>query len=140
MAVNYYTEECEFNYRGKLRTTRWVRAAIAEEGLKTGEISIIFCSDGYLLEMNKQHLRHDYFTDIITFGYDDGDRVSGDLFISINTVATNAEKFGAEFTEELKRVIIHGVMHLCGYPDKTEEEARTMRGKEDYYLEKFENA
>lgn len=139
MAVKYYTEDCRFNYPGKRATSAWVRSAIAEEGLETGEISVIFCSDDYLLQMNIEHLGHDYYTDIITFDYREGGVVSGDLFISIDTVRSNAAKYGdIPFLDELRRVIIHGVMHICGYGDKTLPEEKIMRQKENHYLTKFE--
>ena len=100
-------------------------------------ISIIFCSDDYLLKINQDYLNHDYFTDIITFDYCEGNSVSGDLFISIDMIRANAEKFGVEFIDELHRVIIHGVMHLVGFKDKTDEEAQVMRTQENYWLERF---
>ena len=100
-----------------------------------GEINYIFCSDPYLLEINKQYLGHDYFTDILTFDYSQKPVVSGDLFISIDTVRENAEYYGATFEEELHRVIVHGLLHLIGYDDHTPEEQKTMREKENYYLD-----
>ncbi len=134
MAVHYYTEDCDIRFPGKRKTGRWIDRTIAAEGRETGQISIVFCSDDYLLALNRKHLNHDYFTDIITFDYDEGETVSGDLFISIDTVRANAVQFGVSFPEELYRVIIHGVLHLCGYKDKTPEDSRLMREKENYYL------
>ena len=98
------------------------------------DISIIFCSDNYILDVNIRYLHHDYFTDVITFDYCEGDRLSGDLFISIDSVRENAIEFGTEFDEELHRVIVHGLLHLIGYDDHTQEDQKVMRGKEDYYL------
>lgn len=138
MAVHYYTEDCALKFSDRRKVSRWIGDTIAEEGKKRGEISIIFCSDAYLLAINKKHLNHDYFTDIITFDYDEGDVVSGDLFISVNTVRVNASEFNVTFEQELHRVIIHGVLHLCGYKDKTDPEAKLMRAKENHYLGKRE--
>lgn len=108
---------------------------VIEKELKViGEISIIFVSDSYLLEMNQKYLNHDYYTDIITFDYCEMNIVSGDLFISVDRVQENAESFDVDFLTELQRVMIHGVLHLCGYKDKTEEEERLMRELENKYL------
>jgi len=111
---------------------------IIEEEKEPGDISVIFCSDEYLLEMNKKHLQHDYYTDIITFNYVDDLLISGDLFISADRIKDNAIKFGVAFLEELYRVIFHGVLHLIGYNDKTEAEQKMMRQKENYYLAKVD--
>ena len=97
-------------------------------------ISIIFCSDNYILDVNQKYLQHDYFTDIITFDYCEGDRLSGDLFISVDTVKENALEYGTEFQEELHRVIVHGILHLIGYDDHSPEDIEVMRKKENYYL------
>lgn len=111
---------------------------IIEEEKEPGDISVIFCSDEYLLDMNKKHLQHDYYTDIITFNYVDDLLISGDLFISADRIKDNAVKFGVAFLEELYRVIFHGVLHLIGYNDKTEAEQKMMRQKENYYLAKVD--
>lgn len=115
-----------------------IEQLIKEENKEAGDISVIFCSDEYLLEMNKTHLNHDYYTDIITFNYVDGKLISGDLFISVDRVKENAVKFEVSFYEELYRVILHGVLHLVGYNDKTGEEKKVMREKENYYLKKID--
>ena len=94
----------------------------------------IFCSDEKILEVNRQYLQHDYYTDIITFDYSEGDRISGDIFISIDTVRSNAEKYGTNFDDELHRVIIHGILHLCGLKDKSEADSKKMRKAEDKAL------
>ncbi len=108
---------------------------VAGSEIKTlGDISIIFCSDNYILDVNIRYLHHDYFTDVITFDYCEGNKLSGDLFISIDSVRENAIEFGTEFDEELHRVIVHGLLHLIGYDDHTPEDQRVMRSKEDYYL------
>jgi rRNA maturation RNase YbeY len=108
---------------------------IDNEGFIEKEITIILCSDLYLLKMNKQHLNHDYFTDIITFSYNTENHISGDLFVSVDRLKDNAALFGVSFNTELERVIYHGVLHLCGYDDKTDDEISVMREKEKYYLE-----
>ena len=107
---------------------------IKNEQKKRGELTFIFCSDEYLLEMNKQYLDHDYYTDIITFDYVENNIVSGDLFISIDRIKENAQKFNIEFLKELYRVVFHGVLHLVGYNDKTDEEQKVMTEKENFYL------
>ena len=108
---------------------------VAESEIKKlGNINIIFCSDNYILDVNMKYLQHDYFTDIITFDYCEKNVLSGDLFISIDSVRENALFYGTEFSDELNRVMVHGVLHLAGYDDHTEEEIKTMRSKEDYYL------
>jgi probable rRNA maturation factor len=115
----------------------WLTEAARQEDKITGEITLIFCSDEHLLEMNRQYLDHDYYTDIITFDYSDGDEISGDLFISVDRVYDNAEMNGVSHENELRRVCVHGVLHLCGFGDKSDEEATLMRSKEDYYLDKY---
>lgn len=115
----------------------WLKNVVEEEGYVLGPISLVFCSDDYLLEMNKLYLEHDYYTDIITFDYSEDDEVSGDLFISIDRVMDNANSLGVEVKCELKRVCVHGVLHLCGYKDKSPEQILEMREKEDYYLNKY---
>ena len=111
-----------------------VRLLIQNEEKTFGDISVICCSDEYLLKINEQYLGHHYYTDIITFDYVENAVISGDLFISVDRVAENAEKYGNPFIEELHRVIIHGVLHLVGYNDKTVKEQSLMREKEDFYL------
>lgn len=110
---------------------------IISENFNIGDITIVFCVDDYLLEINKTYLDHDYYTDIITFDYSDGIIMSGDLFISVDRVVENSKAFHVSFIQELSRVIYHGVLHLCGYKDKTDEDVLVMREKENYYLEKF---
>jgi rRNA maturation RNase YbeY len=112
----------------------WFTQVCALEEKTLGEISVIFCSDEYLLEMNKEHLMHDYYTDIITFDYSVEDEVSGDLFISVDRVAENAVEFSDGFSDELNRVCVHGLLHLCGYKDKSPEDEAVMRSKEDEML------
>lgn len=115
----------------------WLEKVVEDEGKECGDINLIFCSDEALLDMNKQYLDHDYYTDIITFDYSEEDEISGDLFISIDRVVDNSREFGYEYINELRRVCVHGVLHLCGYKDKSEGDEMIMRTKEDYYLLKF---
>lgn len=137
MAITFNSEDTKFNISGSKRdVSAWVRAAVAEEGFKVGEINVIFCSDPYLLEINRHYLHHDYFTDIITFDYCENGVLSGDLFISVDTVKGNSEEYQVMFHVELLRVIIHGVMHLAGYKDKTDPDAAKMRERENHYLAK----
>ena len=114
--------------------TNWISKVCIDENYNLGDISLIFCSDEYLLDMNRTHLDHDYYTDIITFDYTDNQIVSGDLFISIDRVRDNASDFNVSFEHELHRVIIHGVLHLCGYKDKSDDEEKLMRTKENNAL------
>lgn len=112
----------------------WYSSVCEVEGKELGEVSVIFCSDEHLLEMNKEYLEHDYYTDIITFDYSQGALVSGDLFISLDRVRDNADEFGVLFQDELHRVCVHGLLHLCGYKDKSEAEEVLMRSKENEML------
>ena len=133
--VRYFNEDISFEFKQKRLISSWLGMVAASEIKKLADINIIFCSDNYILDVNMKYLQHDYFTDIITFDYCEGDRLSGDLFISIDSVRENASFYGTEFKDELNRVIVHGILHLVGYDDHTEEEIKTMRSKEDYYLE-----
>ncbi|MBR5212287.1 MAG: rRNA maturation RNase YbeY [Bacteroidales bacterium] len=132
--ISYYFEDTDFIFKGKTRNSKWLRLVAESEIRKIGDISIIFCSDNYILDVNQKYLQHDYFTDIITFDYCEGDRLSGDLFISVDSVRENAVEYGTEFSEELYRVIVHGVLHLIGYDDHNDEDIAMMRKKENYYL------
>ncbi|MHA7110938.1 rRNA maturation RNase YbeY [Sunxiuqinia elliptica] len=134
MSINFYFEDIEEFQLDQPKTIEWIKNSIRKEGKNTSEISFIFCSDDYLLDINRQYLDHDYYTDIITFDYVEGDDVSGDVFISIDRVRENAETFQVSFQNELNRIIIHGVLHLLGYKDKEADEKKIMTGKEDYYL------
>jgi len=134
--IRYFFEDTSFKFSGRRNNSTWLKNAVTEEGKKLGDVNIIFCSDPYLLEINKQYLGHDYYTDVITFDYCENDIVSGDVFISVDTVRDNAAFYKAEFKDELSRVMVHGVLHLLGYDDHTEPDQKTMRSKEDYYLAK----
>lgn len=126
MAVSYYSDGVKTPPIRKRNTTNWIKSVAASHGKKVGDIGYIFCSDDKILEVNNQYLQHDYYTDIITFDYSEGDTVSGDLYISLDTVRSNSEQLGTDYNEELHRVIIHGVLHLCGIDDKTPEAQEAM--------------
>ncbi len=115
----------------------WLQDVVATENLELGDVCIVFCSDDELLEMNVKFLQHDFFTDILTFDYCIDNVVSGDLFISIDRIVDNAAKLKEDYVTELKRVCVHGVLHLCGYGDKTEKQTLVMRQKEDFYISKY---
>ena len=132
--IRYFTEDVKFVLKDKLANNRWLKMVAGSEIRKIGDINIIFCSDNYILDVNMRYLQHDYFTDIITFDYCEGKTLSGDLFISIDSVRENALEYGAEFDDELHRVMVHGLLHLIGYDDHTPEEAKIIHDKEDYYL------
>ena len=131
-----YHSECDFQLKDNESITKWLEVAISTENKELGEINYIFCDDQYLLKKNQEYLKHDTFTDIITFDYTEKNRLSGDIFISIERVKENAINFAVPFETELRRVIIHGVLHLMGYKDKSEEDTETMRSKENFYLSK----
>lgn len=133
--VRYFFEDVKFDYKDRRFNNHWLKLVAESEICRLGDINIIFCSDPYILNINIQYLGHDYFTDIITFDYREGNVISGDLFISVDSVKENAVYYGAEFQEELHRVIVHGLLHLLGYDDHTDEEKKVMRAKEDYYLD-----
>ena len=132
--ISYYFQDTDFKFRDRRKTNEWLKLAAESEIRRIGNISIIFCSDNYVLDINQKYLQHDYFTDIITFDYCEGDRLSGDLFISVDSVRENSVEFGTEYKDELNRVIIHGLLHLVGYDDHTEKDIKLMRSKENYYL------
>ncbi|MCQ2157939.1 MAG: rRNA maturation RNase YbeY [Bacteroidales bacterium] len=133
--VRYYKEDTNFDFRHKRINNSWYKLVCESEIKKLGDINVIFCSDNYILDINMKYLQHDYFTDIITFDYCEGNVISGDLFISIDSVRENSEYYGTSFEDELNRVLVHGVLHLVGYDDHKEEDIRMMRSKEDYYLD-----
>ncbi|MFC5875050.1 rRNA maturation RNase YbeY [Chryseobacterium arachidis] len=116
---------------------KWLEDIILSEEKKLGEINYIFCDDEYLLKVNQDYLQHDYYTDIITFDYVKGKTISGEIFVSLQRISDNASTLSREYEEELRRVLAHGILHLSGYKDKTEEEEKLMRSKEDHYLAKY---
>lgn len=132
--ITYNTDGVKMPSIKKRENTAWVKAVAASYGKRVGEIAYIFVDDEKILEVNRQYLGHDYYTDIITFDYCEGDVISGDLFISLDTVRTNAERVGATYEEELHRVIIHGILHLCGINDKGPGEREIMEAAEDNAL------
>lgn len=134
MAISYQTDGIKMPAIKKRETTAWIKAVAASYGKKVGEIAYIFCSDEKILEVNRQYLEHDYYTDIITFDYCEGKTISGDLFISLDTVKTNAEQFKTSYEEELHRTIIHGILHLCGINDKGPGEREIMEAAENKAL------
>lgn len=134
MAISFYSEEVELPAINQEAVSSWVREVTKTYGKKTGDISYIFCSDEKILEVNRQYLQHDYYTDIITFDYTEGNKISGDLFISLDTVKTNSDTFHTPYNEELHRTIIHGISHLCGINDKGPGEREIMEANENKAL------
>ncbi|SRR5574344_1270377 len=132
-----FYSEISFNLTQKLLYKKWLTFLIHNERRKLGSINYIFCDDAYLLELNQKYLQHDTLTDIITFDYTEEKTISGDIYISIERVRENSSIFGVTFQEELLRVLSHGVMHLCGYKDKTETDAAMMRTKENFAIERY---
>lgn len=126
-----FNYETEFVLTNEEQITRWVKEVIEKEGCKEGEINYIFCGDEYLHKINVEFLQHDTYTDIISFDYSLGKLINGDIYISIDRVKENAEKYNTTFAEELHRVMIHGILHYAGYKDKTEEDKNEMRNKEN---------
>lgn len=133
-SISFHSEDISFELNNPNMTQVWVEKTIQQEGKCLGEISYIFCSDEYLHKINLEHLNHDTYTDIITFNYCEKDVISSDIFISVDRVRDNAQTYGVDFLNELHRVLIHGVLHLVGYNDKTDEDQETMTSKEDFYL------
>ncbi|MDR2285278.1 MAG: rRNA maturation RNase YbeY [Sphingobacterium sp.] len=136
--ISFFSEDIEYTLKEKAKVREWIHSAIQAEGFKrVSELNFIFCSDEYLLDINKEYLNHDTYTDIVTFdSSEDEEVIAGDIFISIERVRENAAKFKVPERDELHRVIIHGVMHLCGYLDKKKEEKERMTAKENEYLQK----
>lgn len=132
--ISYNTVNVKMPAIRRRDTSAWVKAVAASYGKKVGEIAYIFVDDEEILRVNREYLQHDYYTDIITFDYTEGDTISGDLFISLDTVRTNAEQFDKPYAEELHRVIIHGILHLCGINDKGPGEREIMEAAEDKAL------
>ncbi len=136
--IDFNFEDVEFKLPDNSLLRNWIEYTIRNESKELGDISYIFCSDEYLWNMNKQYLNHDYYTDIITFDYVKDDIISGDLFISYDRISDNAEKFDVLRETELLRVMIHGVLHLIGYDDVTDELEKEIHKKEDFYIDIFE--
>ncbi len=132
--IEYFFEDIDSINIGQ-NTSGWLLELIKSEGFKAGRINYIFCDDEYLLKVNREYLNHDYYTDVITFDYVKGKTVSGDIFVSLPRISENADSLDLSFITELHRVLAHGILHLCGYKDKTAPEADQMRYKEEFYLE-----
>ena len=138
--ITYNTENVKMPAIRRRDVSRWVRQVAASYGRRVGEIGYLFCDDEKILEVNREYLSHDYYTDIITFDYTDGDVINGDLVISLDTVRSNAELFGKEYDDELLRVIIHGILHLCGINDKGPGERELMEAAENKALAMYGKA
>lgn len=134
MAISFSNQNIDFSLPDQNRVKEWISTLIKRHGMSVGNIGYLFCDDSFLLEANNKYLNHDTLTDIITFDYVNGNLVSGDIMISVERVSDNSVTFGVPFTDELHRVIIHGVLHLLGQGDKTDDEARIMRQREDEAL------
>jgi rRNA maturation RNase YbeY len=134
ISFNY---ETEFELTNEEQISDWLNKVIISENKKEGDINYIFCDDEYLVEINQQYLDHDTLTDIISFDYSVGNELHGDIFISVERVRENAEEFHVSFEEELQRVLVHGVLHYCGYKDKSEADELIMRNKEDEKIKLF---
>ena len=132
-----FNYETDFKLKNEKNTAAWISCVITSEGLKEDEVNYVFCDDAYLHKLNVEFLRHDTLTDIISFDYSVGKIIQGDIFISIPRVTENAKEFDVTFESEINRVIVHGVLHYCGYKDKTEEDAKVMRNKENFYLKQL---
>lgn len=132
--IYYQSEDIKMPKIAKRKVSAWVKEVAKRHGYKVGDISYIFCSDEKILEVNRQYLQHDYYTDIITFDYTEESVISGDLFISLDTVRTNAEQFNVSYESEFYRVVIHGILHLCGINDKGPGEREVMEAHENESL------
>lgn len=132
--IIFQAENITFPKIKRQATKKWIQSVAESYDKKVGDISYLFCNDEKILEINRQYLSHDFYTDIITFDYSEDNKISGDIFISVDTVRSNSQKYQTDFIEELHRVIIHGILHLCGIDDKTEADAKKMRQAENNAL------
>ena len=139
MPVFFHNEDVDFSIQQKNKKKRWLKAVIDHLDFKLGNISVIFCSDDYLLSLNKKHLNHNYYTDVITFNYCSNETISGDIFVSVDRVRAFSIDTNTPFLSEINRVIVHGVLHLCGFDDKKPDEILKMRKLEDLYLTKLKS-
>ncbi len=135
--ISFNNQSIAFKLKDKTKLKQWIKTVTEKEKHNLGTINYIFCTDDELLEINVRHLNHNTLTDIITFDYTEGKTINSDIFISVDRVAENAKKFNVTFEEELHRVMIHGVLHLCGYKDKSKADAEVMRRKENNSLKLF---
>jgi len=136
--INYNNIDSKYIIKGKRKLGKWIYSCIIEEGKELESISFNICTDNYIIQLNNDSLQHDYYTDIITFELNEKDEpIIGDIYISIDRVKENSKLYQTTFIQELNRVIIHGVLHLCGYKDKSKKDEQLMRQKENYYLNKI---
>jgi len=134
MSIHFFKEDIPLPKLKKRLTANWLKEVILFEGKRVGEVSFIFCSDSYLLDVNKKFLDHDYYTDVITFDYVEGNVISGDIFISLDRISENAKTLNISFLDELNRIMVHGVLHLLGYKDKSKEDKNLMTEREDFFI------
>lgn len=139
MEITFQSEGVEHPQINEKKLSQWIESVANKHDREIGEISYLFCDDEKILEVNQEYLNHDFFTDIITFDYSEENTISGDIIISLQTVESNSQMYKTEYTEELHRVIIHGILHLCGLNDLTDDEEKTMREAEDEALEMLSN-
>lgn len=132
--IRFFSKDIKFNLPGKPGYKKWIKSVIQQYGFRVGDVNVVFCDDPYILEINNSFLGHDYFTDIITFDYSEGEVLNGELYISIDTVKANAQEYSQNFPDELNRVIIHGFLHLCGFDDHSDEDILKMRAAENSAL------
>jgi rRNA maturation RNase YbeY len=136
--IRFFTEDVTYEQPKKRATQQWLKKQAEQEGYSIGELNYIFCSDEYLLQVNRDYLQHDYYTDIITFDQsEEENKIEGDIFISVDRVQENATQLSITQKQEMTRVLAHGMLHLCGYGDKSEEEAKLMRSKEEEWINAF---
>ena len=133
--IRFFNKDIKFQFKHKMVLKKWIKNVVEQYSCKVGDINIILCNDPYILEINNQFLSHNYYTDIITFDYSEENIINGELYISIDTVRENAIEYSQEFPDELNRVIIHGILHLCGLDDHCEEDIKEMREAENASLE-----
>lgn len=133
--IRFFNEDVPYKLTQKQAIRQWLKQQAEAEGYSVGDLNYIFCSDDYVLQVNRDYLQHDYYTDIITFDQsEEDDKLEGDIFISVDRVADNAQQVGVSAEQEMRRVLAHGMLHLCGYGDKTDEEAAQMRAKEEEWM------
>lgn len=138
MAINYFSEKPEFKFKNKRNTTNWLKGVISANHKVLGELTFVFCTDEQVLEINQTYLKHFYLTDVITFNYNIGEIINGDIYISVDRISENASIFEVSFDSELHRIMVHGVLHLLGYNDKTKKQEKEMRALEDFYLKEIQ--
>jgi rRNA maturation RNase YbeY len=136
--IYFHSESINFKVKNPIKIKRWLKTVIKEEDFELSELNYVFCDDAYLHKINLEYLNHDTLTDIITFDNSEEEKsIESDIFISIERITDNAEDFKTTFEHEFRRVIVHGILHLCGYNDKTEQDQKFMRTKEEYYISLF---